>query len=736
MASQKPERTALKVGFETEPDKNLRVMALAFDAKGNLLDSQPVEKGVANLNLSEKGLRQAQIFLTPIPPGTETVPKTIEAARKLRAWQPVFNPALRIPDLFIPGGITAFWNWRFCRAVGRVTKKFTLDGRTVERPLCKARVHICEIDRIPRWWEIPRPDFLRLSDLLRDLVIEPRIPIPRPPRPEPWPIFEAVSMESIQPGFRRLAMKSQPFQSILTDFGKMEAKNAVLQLDESVQAHLLSGNAARIELAVKNNFVALRPLFCITPWFWRWFYRCDEIATVLTDANGRFDVPFLYHKDDQPDLYFWVEYLINGVWTTVYRPSKPCHTFWNYACGTEVHLNVTDVRVPWPSCGDEVPDSGVWVRSIGATSVREVEQTDASPLIQGQAFNTNGMANVENSLGLGLRINPFGGGLNLWVLFGGSLPSAGVAHYRWSYRRVRDGRLNPFLNTLANPIPWIPFTAPIGKTYTILNAATLADPNDRVSVNFPLGPVLANNLFKIPPEDPKTAAVSGNPSAIWGDTNTLTASFPTTGFDDGLYEFKLELFNQAGNLVEVDPTVFQIPMPGDPGSSEMVQAPYFIAGSGGNVAAFKMNVRIDNNHCAAEIQAVHLTTNPAAVQNCCGFLNYIDGAQLIRVSFRASHLNDLATYSFHVVKGQGSGNSVAPALAGGLITTGTNGFTRSGDLYWKDIAARDLLGTCADGHVCTKAAFAEHLSVYGLATNGHSRINYDAGDLDAFAIEP
>ena len=56
-------------------------------------------------------------------------------------------------------------------------------GVIVEAPVCNARVHICEVDRL--YWVIarlPSHDIFRLRDDLLDIV---RRPLPWPPIPEP-----------------------------------------------------------------------------------------------------------------------------------------------------------------------------------------------------------------------------------------------------------------------------------------------------------------------------------------------------------------------------------------------------------------------------------------------------------------------------------------------------------------------------------------------------------------------
>ncbi len=80
------------------------------------------------------------------------------------------------------------WFWCDCRVRGHVIKVETLGGVTYEKPVCHARVHICEVDRLP-WIIAQLPDdiILRLRDELLEAI---RWPIPIPDPPGPWPDFD------------------------------------------------------------------------------------------------------------------------------------------------------------------------------------------------------------------------------------------------------------------------------------------------------------------------------------------------------------------------------------------------------------------------------------------------------------------------------------------------------------------------------------------------------------------
>ena len=80
-----------------------------------------------------------------------------------------------------------------------------------------------------------------------------------------------------------------------------------------------------------------------------------------------------------------------------------------------------------------------------------------------------------------------------------------------------------------------------------------------------------------------------------------------------------------------------------------------------------------------------------------------------------------------------SSDPLASADTGGMVIGSTSNYTLGADdIYRNKVKVATLLGTCPD-----KAAFAEHLHVDGLHTNGTSILNsFDASDLAAFALEP
>jgi hypothetical protein len=227
------------------------------------------------------------------------------------------------------------------------------------------------------------------------------------------------------------------------------------------------------------------------------------------------------------------------------------------------------------------------------------------------------------------------------------------------------------------------------------------------------------------------------------DQNTVTASFDSKSLigGDGLYEFKLEIFDQNGALISLPRNVYQVP---DPNTfTPSIDAPNdYLYLSGGNADAYKMVMRIDNNAPAAEIYQVQILQGGVyvdAASDCCGFVKYdpaqINNPNLIKITFKAYHPYNFADFSFGIQKG----TCIDPIQRGAtdaasMVIGNTNAYT--GDGFWiysKTFSPATLLGICLlEG----KAAFAEMLSVQPLSTDGTSQAFGTVGRTVAFAIEP
>lgn len=733
-------RISMPVSFEKAPSGETPLSAFVFSRSGELLQTVAVVKGVAAFEADPAALPGLRVFIAPDYKERPLKNVTIADLEKYRAYEPVLKLDSRgnLSILPVPESLTRLWCFRMCRLRLQVSKDFIMDGITKERPVCKARVHVCEIDKIS--WLLPRiPDHIIRQ--IPELVLKPRIPIPIP---DPGPLRVVIPELKnrfnlkVNPVLKtNLAVTPKVLQpsNVIT---KADLADQAISLSDVARKQILSGNVTQIREAVAKNFQLLHPLFCSIPWLWPYFYKSTEIATFYTDNYGRIDKNFIYFDcESKPDLYFWIEYYIDGVWTTVYKPSIPCHTYWDYVCGTQIKLKITDPRIRW-WCNTELPGSVLWVKTIGhGASVSHIQQTDVLSTIQGKTFNRIGLSDVSvahrpNAVGDFRR--PFGGRLYFLVQFGSGLPNANIAYYRWSCRKLRNADLG------VDAGPWKVMNDAISKSYSYEYTDATGTHFDHKS--FLLGPVKAGateDLFIIPPQNPAMAPVNATETAAAWGYDTASVVFDSTSLDDGLYEFRLELFDKSGNKMDHLPrNIFQVPHYNTFAPSVNASDTHLQLNSATEAAAYRMLVRIDNQPCEADIYQINVNGVPASA-NCCGFVKYQPGSD-IEISFRAYHPHNFATFGFNVQKG--TCNDAAQTQAtntGGMVIGSTyNGavlnYERdSASVYSKTFTPAALLGICAPGG---KAAFAESLGVYTLATDGNNYLGLDASDLAAFALEP
>jgi hypothetical protein len=732
--------------FDDQPEQPIELVAYAFDRAGELIAATQVKEGRAFFKLDARQLRHARIFFAPAPEGREHKP-TLEDMERLRAYEPVweFNPEQRVYELLpIPHEIWKWWWLCRCRVRGRVVRPVSIGGITYELPVCNARVHICEVDAFPRWiLRLPDDIIRRIRD---ELLIEVRRPWPPIPDPDPGPIFEidpgvidpspiAIAQMNMPaaariPGLRSkldaVALNPQPLpprepamahthsaaeQLAFDPQPDPPGALALAELPLETRSALTSASTAIVREALASNAALLRPYLCLWPWLWH-YYRCDELAVVYTNHQGRFDTTIYYPCFlDHPDLYFWVEYSIGGSWTTVYNPPIACNTYWNYACGSEVTIRISDVRVPWCDDPSPLPGRQLAVLAIGNNiSTAEIQRAAAGAA---EGLTTAG--------------EPFGGSLEPHVWFGDGLIAAGVTHYRWSYRRLGSS------------------STPAALDHDVVrHYAEEASDGTLTFKPFPLGPDLAfvgQNLFKIQPEDPPTGnwapQVDARENTASGFFLSHLLSGGNAALAAGKYELFLELFHADGTPVNFtdegilvkEPTI-AAPFGPNTVPTALAPAERLVLDSNGKVVAYRLVLHIDNNPCEGEIYDVDgsgLVLDPD-----CGFIQYAPGAS-VDFSFKARHPNDFAEFTFDTVRG--SSNDVPAAQASGSVAASPiNGFTRnSSGVYSKNgVLVTSLLGDC------DKGAFAETLSVRALANDGWSRLSY----LDrypaakAFALEP
>ena len=746
-AQDPPKRVSFKVSTKERPDFKGPLVAYVFDERGELAERQEVRDGKVELALPAGLLGRRRVFLAPVNEKLDERKPTLQALERLGAYEPVLQRPGGLTDLIdVPGIIIDRWPFCFCWVRGKVVRS------SDNRAICNARVHICEVDRIP-WLilRLPELEVLRLRDDLLEILRNPPIPKPKPrpfpePDPGPFPFPPGPGPDPapyVNPLFRleRVGLNPQPLpprtrvelnpqplppgDPRMLEGSSFAARS--LQIPPELHASLRSSSTIVVRNALVEHWKLLIPWLCLWPWWW-WRFRCDEVAVVTTDEHGRFEAIVFYPcGGDRPDLYFWVEYDFGSGFETVYHPWIACNTYWNYACGTEVTIRVTDIRVP--GCEDEpdLPGCQVVVLSLGRNiAVRQVQ--------------TTGTAEGLTSAG-----QPFGATLEPRVDFSRTclIDDKGIPYYRWSYRRLTAS------NGGSGPVD--PASVPLGS-WSIMTRDVYR--HYKIGTSFPsdfMGPMPTSginaapiaNLFRIRPLLPP----AGTEWIVLNETIDLATSYfdtsslagaPTTlapATDDlaaGRYELKLELFDAAGTLVNwtaagIDLRITDQDAPFGTGTITTAPAPaYNRILSGADTMGFRMVVRVDNNRCYAEILPVSGSVTPDPT---CGFHNYNSPSDSATLSFIARHPNDFADYTFSTTRGPGP--SIPAASTGGVAgEAGADGFTEVSDFtYSKDVVISTLLGPCSN------AAFAERLDVMAMATNGYGTLTgYNHADNAAFAL--
>lgn len=722
------------IGYDGKPEQTINAVLHAFDAKGRLLASAPLRDGMAQLDLSPEQLQRARLFVAPELPQRSNQPVTLKSMTRLHAYEPTwrFERGREQYELLpIPSVLWPWWHWCSCRVRGRVIKVETLGGVTYEKPVCNAHVRICEVDRLP-WIIAKLPDDIiyRLRDELVRAIENP-IPVP----PVPPVVFEPGFGDTVPVFARAAAVFGAPGSTVALNPQPLPPRAMMLQFES--RAALMSGSTTIVREALINQVELIKSYWCHWHWLRPWFhYVCDDLTVVQTDDNGHFDTTIWYPcSGDKPDLYFRVDVAIGEVWTNVYAPTVRCHTYWNYSCGSEVTIRVTDPRVH--GCGErpELVGKKLVVKTIGRqVSMGEIYRASVVPsdhAKQGQ---------VKEGWIDPTKPSPFGATIEPRVDFGDGLTGAGITHYRWSQRSLGS----------VSEADWAVIDTPVARHYR--------------EATPPLSPTIYKSL-QIGPDtsvpgyytqiDPALPA-GGEDWEILDEGYDLASAYCNTdGLTAGKYELKLELFRKVGVVMSrVDLTaegveLYEItdPAPLVAGAYTTVAAAddrLLIDSGSGHAVGYRLVLHIDNRPCFGDILDVTVNGIPAGR---CGFLEYSATTDAAQIAFRASHPANFASFTFRVVR---VSTSVNEATASGLVDAASVpdaagsavAFVRSGDTFSKTVTVDTLLtsGLPAGETPCTRAAFAEALHVYALATNGYGRLSqYDGpgagyADLKAFAI--
>ena len=692
--------------------KSNGLLAWVVDRQGNLLEKQSIKNGQAKLTIDSELLHgQAKIYIAPDLPAMMRKRKVNERLlQRAGAYQPTIHlrngnviDLLQIPDIID-------FPFRFCHIAGTVSKNFIIDGISQVLPVCNLRVHICEVDRLELILpKIPDWEIIDIRDRILDIIVHEKFP--------PFPIPDPIP-DPIGPVSTRTARSAN---ALLTN--RLQAQKQSITQDQFILS-LTNNSAANIRKLMLNNFQAFLPYLCLFPRRWPFLYHCDEIATVQTDCYGRFEHLYFYlDSGDQPDIYIWIEANINGSWETVYKPAKACGTHWNYQCGTEINISIHDNRVQPCECAP-LPGQVVWMKRVNnGVSIRNIQQ------------NTAASAHIANAVGLtqndqGHYVSPFGNSFPFVVQFGSGLPSAGVTHYRWKYRQIKNANLSNVLDTEHH------FEGAVYKGYTY---ERINSDGDTVfyTGSFKLGPEPSpnGNIFRIPHAE-ASIDIPTEPTAEWNQ-DTYSVNVDSLSLNDGLYEFTFELLDASGNVVPFDKDIFvvdkkigELSNPPDAPTITAFGRPenYLLLNGANKAIGFRFAMRIDNDHCHAEINDALVDGSPT--ENLCGFGQYKNkDNSKVTLGFIASHPQNFATYSFNVIKG--NGHSAGPTDTDGYVTQAHDGYSVVSNVFTKNVDVSAMLG------ICDKAAFAENLYVRATHTNGNRRLEeYDRSDTAAFAIEP
>ncbi len=688
------------------------------------------------ISVPEAALGQtARLTVAPVLEGggKQALPSRAKLEKQLAAYTEPLRLERQRPSIELSIARPYWQPWPrlcFCWVRGRLVKRVTLpNGNTIELPICNARVTVCEVDRWPYWIaKLPDRDILRLRDDLLDIVKRPiRRPFPEPdPEPFPGPYpglannpaplarLAGASTKGVAQALRGRQANVKSLAGVTID------SLQIAKLEAPEWNRLAQGPAPLARQWLITDVAYWRPWLCELAWLEPWFLTFKQcFATVPTDENGRFSALYIHAcNGDQPDIYVSAEQLIGGSWTSIYQPSVRCHTRWNYVCGSELTIVVTDPRaqpcIPEPPVE---PPAGVerWVlpHAIGSTTIGGT----AGVGIPDAWVRPGGLTNYS-----GFVDAPFGSVLGFRQQHAISIPDDAVYYYRWSWRRGTTGPFTAMTDPVSRnyvrdvPGPGLAFpTVQLGPKLTdrFRFRTQIFDPGDW-GVDVTTDP--PGTLYYWPID----GAVGDIYSARWVTPGTADAvAAPALA---GSYQVKLEVFSKANVQVMPGPATFEFLLPmsidGD-GTIQTRVAAVSEIDAGGLV----FTVVVDNSRCGAGIDPPVLSAGVS--DDDCGFLRYADGASVL-LAFEATHPNNRAVFSFSIIRGI---SGVAAASTSGEVAASAPPYTLAGGEYSHSFPVATLLETCPS------AAFAADLYVTAKATDGNGRLNgYDRSALRAFAL--
>lgn len=697
-----------------------QVAAYAYSPGGKLLGSK-VFDAHGNAKLMVPVVEEGSAVRLMVGPAIEQ-PDMDELLRRGALEQHVrASPKEPRPSvtLTIDPEIWRCWILRRCFVQGTLLKRTQSGGITMDLPVCHASVDIWEVEawpiivaKLPPW----------LIDWLRNIVAGPITPGPGDPvelassRVTLQPALHPLSDSDPVPMDVRRTMHPANANATAGNEAVLAAVHAAAASSELMYAAAV-GSDLQWRQALQQRPDLVRPLLCL---FYPWFITKQLITTATTDECGHFRASFFRGCLDAPDLYFSARQRLFGWFDiTIYEPMPvACHTYWDYVCGTPVTLITTSpFAIACSPCGPVVAGAN-WVlfTAIGNTSLK--------------AIFGGGAAGASNSnLGLLTSGAPWGGMLRPRLDFDNALrETLGVRYYQLSWRQGTTGSFTPIARD-------------VFRHYAHMVGTDLVVEPYRLGPNYMTvgGQQLA--LFEIPPALP--------PIGQWTVANavldTENGEFDSVAFSSGLafnadgspvggtsdgsglYQIKLDLYDAAGNLVDITAKGIDYYVPDSAnlsGTIHTVKANTVVQPGGGTLvqgSSLILTLHVDNNHCWAGIGAPYTPSGTA--DPCCGVVHYGAGAT-VTMPYVAYHPHSFATHDFLVVRSATS-----------IVTNsgGVGSFAISRSVH--DMMTLNLPAACANQPECTTAAFGERLDVYEMATDGWgSYLGYNDSDNRAFAL--
>lgn len=723
--------------------------AYLFDRSGRLLDKQAIEVDPKDASQGQARFKQA------LRPGQIIkVGPAVDDITELDRYRPfqerVGLDPRELLRLRLPRVLWLCWLRLPYFVTGQVVKQ----ENGGERPVCIGEVDIYDVDLHRCFLYLPDLVIERIRDAIIDIVIDPpplrvweRLRWPREleewqgvgPRPRSPQVDVAAKLADLPAEWAWATPRLQALDTARTRLDTQMEKLPLLDKHSLLSTTVIADvqlsqlaftNTAQFRSLLVEHFQAFRFYLCWYPWiYWLWWpycgwYTLEHLGTATLNPDGTFsEVVWLsICRNDTPDLWFVVRQPISGVERVIYaRYPVPCNTYWNHPSGSPVNLVVTDPRAL--ACADDpntdLDPNALWVipLAIGNYSLKRVYGTGAGSLPA-----DNAKIGLYESIGTGLggplssfSDGPFGGKLGLRLLFSPALAAAGIKYYRIKRRINGSGS-------------WEPLIHDVVRHYSAWNAAT----SSIDLLPYPLGPQpvgTESNLFEIPPQDPPNAAT--DPSAAWqvvdATVDLINAYFASNGeMTHGNVEFKLELFNAAGN--RIDPAgsglTFYLPSNTDIWNTVTTSAAATVnaalIGADPEAAAFQVfrfGLRIDNRATTAIVSEPYLSPSGTYTDSC-GMLRYQASDVSVTMPYQARHPAKFGVYQFSLIRS----NTVLNTIQGQVGDLGASG------QFNYSAALATLLGSC------TEAAFSENLSVWNMAFDGWSRLGPDASDVRAFAL--